>query len=230
VKAFFITGSGTDVGKTFVAAGLIRHFRQVGRIVEALKPVVSGFDPEHAATSDPAILLAALGRQADATEIECIAPWRFAAPLSPDMAAAREDRAIDFNALLDFSKSAIASSAGILLIEGVGGIMAPLEQTHTVLDWMRALRLRLVLVTGSYLGSISHTLTCLDVLRRYELHVAALVVSESADPTVPLDDTVATIARFADSTPVIGLPRLPPDAFAFEHPAFARLANFIGGD
>lgn len=223
MSAFFVTGTGTDVGKTFVAAGLIRYWRRAGRTVEALKPVVSGFDPEHADTSDPGILLAALGRPANPVEIERIAPWRFAAPLSPDMAAARENRAIHFEALVNLSQIAIAQSPDILLIEGVGGIMVPLDDQHTVLDWMCALRLPLVLVAGSYLGSISHTLSALDVLRRHDLRIAVLVVSESFGSPVPLDDTIATMARFADATPLIGLPRLPPDAF--EHSAFACVAD-----
>jgi dethiobiotin synthetase len=197
----------------------------MGRTVDALKPVVSGFDPEHAAVSDPGVLLAALGGSISQDKIERIAPWRFAAPLSPDMAAQREGRAVDFQALLDCSLAAIANKSDVLLIEGVGGIMVPLDQRHTVLDWMCALRLPLVLVAGSYLGSISHTLTCLDVLRRYDLGVAALVVSESLGSTVPLDDTTATVTRFADSTPVIRLPRLPADAL--EHLAFAQLADLL---
>jgi dethiobiotin synthetase len=225
VSAFFVTGTGTDVGKTFVAVGLIRHWRRAGRTVEALKPVVSGFDPASVAGSDPGVLLAALGRSITPDDIERIAPWRFKAPLSPDMAAAREGRAIDFDALVEFSETAIAGHKDILLIEGVGGIMVPLDRAHTVLDWMRALRLPLVLVAGSYLGSISHTLTCLDVLRRHDLRVAALVVSESLGSTVPLDDTDATIGRFADPVPVISVPRLPPDDY--QHLAFARLADFL---
>lgn len=225
MTAFFVTGTGTDVGKTFVTAGLIRHWRRTRRAVEALKPVVSGFDPEHADASDPGVLLTALGHSITAGEIERIAPWRFKAPLSPDIAAQREGRTIDFQALMDFSLATIANKSDVLLIEGVGGIMVPLDQRHTVLDWMRALRLPLVLVAGSYLGSISHTLTALDVLRRYDLGVAALVVSESLGSTVPLDDTTATVTRFADSTPVISLPRLPADAL--EHLAFAQLADLL---
>ena len=61
MTAIFITATGTDVGKTFVAASLIRHLRQMGRLVDAIKPVVSGFDPAQAAASDPGVLLHALG-------------------------------------------------------------------------------------------------------------------------------------------------------------------------
>jgi len=99
----------------------------------------------------------------------------------------------------------VSQHRGVLLIEGVGGIMVPLDDERTILDVMMALRLPLILVAGSYLGTISHTLTALDALYRRDLDVTAIIVSETPGSTVPLDDTVKAIARFAD--PVIGLPR-----------------------
>jgi dethiobiotin synthetase len=225
MSAFFVTGSGTDVGKTFVASGLIGHWRDCGRVVEALKPVASGFDPASAAASDPGVLLTALGRSITPQEVEHIAPWRFKAPLSPDMAAAREGRGLEFDALVDFSRRAIAGAHDILLIEGVGGIMVPLDGEHTVLDWMCALRLPVVLVVGSYLGSISHTLTGVDVLRRRQLDIAALVVNESAGSTVPLHETAASMARFATPVPVMAMARLAPGDH--DQPSFAELADLL---
>ena len=205
MSAIFITATGTDVGKTFVAASLIRHLRRLGHAVDAIKPVVSGFDPAQAATSDPGILLEALGAPVTPHEIERIAPWRFRDPVSPDLAAAREGRRIDVDQVTAFCQSAVAQHRGVLLIEGVGGIMVPLDGERTILDVMMALRLPLILVAGSYLGTISHTLTALDALYRRDLDVLAIIVSETAGSTVPLDDVVDTLARFAD--PVIGLPR-----------------------
>jgi len=205
VTAIFITATGTDVGKTFVAASLIRHLRQMGRLVDAIKPVVSGFDPAQATASDPGVLLHALGLPVTADEIDRIAPWRFRAALSPDLAAKRENRTIDVEAVITFCQSAIDQRRDILLVEGVGGIMVPLDEQRTVLDVMMALQLPLILVTGSYLGTISHTLTAVDALFRRALKVMAIIVSETPGSTVPLDDTVAAIARFAE--PVIGLPR-----------------------
>jgi dethiobiotin synthetase len=223
VTAIFITGTGTDVGKTFMAAALIRHYRAAGHAVAAIKPVVSGFDPAAAAASDPSVLLAALGRPITITEIDRISPWRFVAPLSPDIAAAREGRTLDFEALVDFSRQRIA--ADLMLIEGIGGVMVPLDETHTVLDWMSALRCPVLLVAGSYLGTISHTLTALNVLAQRNLDIAAVVVSESATAGAALDETVAAITRFADSIEVIGVPRLAADASG--HPAIARVAALL---
>jgi dethiobiotin synthetase len=223
VTAVFITSTGTDIGKTFVTAGLIAHLRKTGRSVEAIKPVVTGFAPATAAASDPGVLLSALGRPVAEAEIAKISPWRFRAPLSPDLAAARERRTLDFDALVAFSRQAVTSD--VLLIEGVGGIMVPLDDRHTVLDWMGALGLPLVLVAGSYLGTISHTLSAVDVLQRRNLQIAAIVVSESTNSPVALDDTVASIGRFVQPIPVCALPRLP--SWTTGHAVFDELATLI---
>ena len=209
MSAVFITATGTDIGKTFVTAGLIRHLRALGREVDALKPVMTGFDPAHPEASDAGVLLAALGRPIIAAEIARISPYRFSAPLSPDMAARRERRDIDFNALTEFSAGAAARAEGTLLIEGIGGVMVPLDDQNTVLDWMAVLRIRVVVIAGSYLGSLSHTLTSLDAIRRRHLMIQALVVNETAGSTVPMADTVTTLKRFARSTPVVTLRHSP---------------------
>ncbi len=225
MAAYFVTSTGTDIGKTFVTAGLIRHLRGAGTNVDALKPIVSGYDLSVVDTSDPAVLLAALGRQVSAEEIERIAPWRFRAPLAPDVAAAREGRSIEFDRLVEFSRTAVDVTTGILFIEGVGGIMVPVNSKRTVLDWMTALNIPLLLVVGGYLGTISHTLTALDVIAQRKLTVAAIVVSESERNPVELQDTVESIQRFSDGVDVIGLPRLP--GRIHQHPAFARIAAHL---
>lgn len=225
MAAYFVTSTGTDIGKTFVTAALIRYMRESNQPIAALKPIVSGYDSSVAETSDPAVLLAALGRRMSADEIERIAPWRFRAPLAPDLAAAREGRRVDFVELVEFSRAAINGAKGPLFIEGVGGIMVPLDGRCTVLDWMTALDIPLLLIVGGYLGTISHTLTALDVLAQRKLTIAAIVVSESDRDAVALDDTVASIERFSNGVEVVGLPRLP--AGITHHPAIARIANLL---
>jgi dethiobiotin synthetase len=203
MTAIFITGTGTDIGKTFVAAGLIRHWRAAGRHVDALKPVATGFNPTDAEKSDTGILLAALGRPISPAEIERVSPWRFAAPLSPDMAARREGRSVDFNAVVEFSRKALAANTDMLIIEGIGGIMVPLDRRHTVLDWMIALQIPLVVVTGTYLGSLSHTLTCLDVLTARGLGVKALVVNDTPGSAITHQATTDTLLNFVRPIPII---------------------------
>ena len=223
MAAFFVTATGTEIGKTFVTAGLIRHFRATGQRIGAIKPVMTGYDPAAAATSDAGVLLQALGRKPWPATVENMAPWHFRAPLSPDMAAAREGRRIDTDVLFAHCRVAMESTRGILLIEGIGGVMVPLDETRTVLDWMRALDIPLLLVTGSYLGAISHTLTAIEALARAQLRVRVLIVNESAGSTVPLGDTMDSIGRFAAGIPLVALRR---DATA-DDPAFARIAALM---
>lgn len=225
MTALFVTATGTEIGKTFVACGLIRHLRAQGHIVDALKPVISGFDPQAAETSDSGLLLATLGRPISAAQIARISPFRFAAPLSPDMAARRENRAIDFAALVAFCRKAVAGSRGTLLIEGVGGVMAPLDDRHTMLDWIAATDVPVLLVAGSYLGTISHTLTALEALRNRGRTLAGLVISESVTSPVAADETARAIARFASDIEIVVVPRRTvPDG---DHQVFARLAQSL---
>ena len=226
MTAVFITATGTDIGKTFLTAGLIRHIRGAGGAVAAIKPIVSGFDPGAWQGSDPAMLLAALGRPVALEEVERISPWRFKEPLSPHMASRCEGRAIVFQDVVEFCRRSMAGNRGVLLIEGVGGIMVPFDDRRTVLDLMSVLRIPAILVAGSYVGTISHTLSALEVMARRNLDIAAVVVSQSEGSAASLEETVATVERFADAIDVVGIPRLAPGVD--EHAAFARVAGLIG--
>jgi dethiobiotin synthetase len=205
VTAIFITATGTDVGKTFVVASLIRLLRQMGRTVDAIKPIVSGYDATLSAASDPGVLIGALGLPFSPEAVDRVSPWRFRAAVAPDLAARREGRSIDVDAVVAYCQGAIERRRDILLIEGVGGIMVPLDDHRTILDVMMALRVPLMLVTGSYRGTISHTLTALDSLFRRDLNVLATIVNETPGSSMPLGDVVASIGHFTE--PVIGLPR-----------------------
>jgi dethiobiotin synthetase len=201
----FVTASGTDVGKTFVMQRLIAEARQAQRRVRALKPVASGFDTANPRDSDTARLLEAQGLTIEAANLDAVSPWRFAAPLSPDMAAARERRTVPFTALVEFCRK--APEGELTLIEGIGGVMVPLDATHTVLDWIAALAAPTLLVVGSYLGTLSHTLTAVTALRQRSVLLAGVVVSESAEQPVVTDETAATLARFLAGVPIRVLPR-----------------------
>ncbi|MEN6541274.1 dethiobiotin synthase [Parvibaculum sp.] len=208
MSTIFVTSSGTDIGKTYVSALLVRQLLAKGLPVRALKPIVSGLDEESFAASDPAALLAALGELVEFDNADIVSRWRFTAALSPDMAARREGAEIDFGELVHhcLARAAIHDP---LVIEGVGGLMVPIDDSRTVLDWMIALKPASIvplLVVGSYLGTISHTLTTLDVMRRNDLEPRAIVVSESLSAPVPLEETVETIRRFA-GIETIALPR-----------------------
>jgi dethiobiotin synthetase len=219
-RAHFITATGTDLGKTWLTAGVAGVCAARGVAVRALKPVMSGFDESQPQTSDAGELLEKLGGSGTATEVARISPWRFAAPLSPDRAAALEGRSIDFAALVDWCRGEIERNPGLLLIEGIGGVMVPLDARHTVREWLAALGIPVVLVAGTYLGALSHTLTALAALREAGIVPAVVVLNESAGSTASLEDGAASLSPHLGGIPLIILRR--DDAAGLE-----ALADFL---
>jgi dethiobiotin synthetase len=204
MKALFVAGTGTDLGKTHVACALLRAARARGLSVDAFKPVVSGFDPAEPEASDPARLAAALGRPQAWAEIS---PRRYRAPLAPNLAARLEGEALAMADLVADCRTWLETrTVDLALVEGAGGVMSPMTDDATNLDLMTALDLPVLLVAGSYLGTASHLLTALEVLRARGLTVPAIVVSESLDAP-DLGQTVEMLRTFERQTPIVVAPR-----------------------
>ncbi len=204
MKSVFVAGTGTDLGKTHIACALLRAARARGLSVDAFKPVVSGFDPAEPETSDPARLAAAMGRPDAWPEIS---PRRYRAPLAPNLAARLEGETLAIADLVADCRVWLETrDVDLALVEGAGGVMSPMTDDATNLDLMIALGLPVVLVAGSYLGTASHLLTALEVLRARGLTVAAIVVSESLDAP-DLGQTVDMLRAFERQTPIVVAPR-----------------------
>lgn len=205
-QSFFITASGTGIGKTLVTTALAWQLRQMGKTVSALKPIITGYDPADM-ESDTAQILKSCSLSVTPASAQTISPWRYPKPFAPAMAASRENDAIDDEALVSFCRDH-ENLTDILLVEGAGGVAVPVNEQFTTLDWMKTLGWPVILVGGSYLGAISHTLTALESLKSRGIPVQALVISESSGKEVPLDETAALIAKFMPPhVPVVKIPR-----------------------
>ena len=197
MTTYFVTATGTEIGKTYVTCGLIAGMRRRNVTVNALKPIISGFNPADAAISDTGLILQALGKPVNDQSIAEISPWRYTAALSPDMAAAREDRPINVDALIAVCASAERPDR-TTFIEGAGGIMSPLAPNFTNLDLIDAIDAHVLLVAGTYLGTISHTLTAIEAMKGRNRDPWAIILSESAGSPVSPAETARSIARFSD--------------------------------
>jgi dethiobiotin synthetase len=172
-RGLFVTGTDTGVGKTVVAGAVAAALTRGGVRVAAFKPVVTGLD-EPAAFGwphDHALLAAAVG----ATPEE-VSPARFGPAVPPHLAAAQAGTTLDVEALLRAARAA-AASADVLVAEGVGGLLVPLTETHTVRDLAVALGLPLLVAARPGLGTISHTLLTLESARSAGLTVLAVVIT-----------------------------------------------------
>jgi dethiobiotin synthetase len=207
MRTVFVTGAGTELGKTYVACAVIRALKAQGLTVDAFKPAVSGFAPEQAADSDPGRLLEALGRPITAETLDQISPLQFKAPLSPPAAARREGRSLGFEEVLTACRARLEQpDVQVLLVEGAGGVMSPIAEDATNLDLIAALGAPALLVGGSYLGAISHNLTALAALKARGCRTAVLALSESPDG-VDLQETASELRRFWPETPVVTVRR-----------------------
>ena len=206
MSALFITAAGTGVGKTLVTAALTFQLKQKGHNAMALKPVISGFE-DGGKPKDTTILAAAAGLGPGPATIERISPWRFKAPLSPNIAAAKEGREIPIEELVAFCKKMIAENENTL-IEGIGGSHVPLAKGYLVADWIKALNIPALVVSGSYLGALSHTLTTLKALEGAGINVAGVVVSESLEEPMALAETVTALWDQTPKTKIVSLKRI----------------------
>jgi dethiobiotin synthetase len=164
-----------------------------------LKPIISGIEEDNVRKSDSGILLSSNNIKVTLDEVERISPWQFRTPLSPDMAASRENKTIELEGVVKFCHDAQDGAEDILLIEGVGGVMVPLNDQYTVLDWIEATNLPTILVVGSYLGTLSHSLTAFQALSTRGITVEAIVISESLESPVSLAETAESLSRFLPS-------------------------------
>ena len=204
-QAYFIAATGTGTGKTWFTAQLARQLAAQGKTVRAVKPVISGFDPG-AAENDTHRLLDAMGHAVSDAAIDAISPWRFCDPLSPDIASRRENRPIDFATLVDWCERQSRKTDDYLLIESIGGVMTPLTEHHTVLDWMAALHYPAVMLAGAYLGTLSHTLSAIEALRGRNVALRALVVN-AYPQNGDIGELVESLRNFVgESVPIHGMP------------------------
>ena len=213
MTAIFVTSCGTGRGKTFVCEKMIRDRRATGETVQVLKPVISGFDLAAVNSCDTGLLINALGQELTQGAIDRVSPWRYTAPLSPDMAAAMENRTVPVDEIIGYCRAAVKQAerdSQHLLIEGAGGVMVPLDDKRTMRDLMAALDIPVVLVVGSYLGSLSHGLTALEALQARNISIDRIIVNETEDSNIPLSRTRDVLARFVGDVSIETLKFSPP--------------------
>ncbi|PWY54421.1 dethiobiotin synthase [Legionella qingyii] len=157
MKHFFITGTDTDCGKTYVTARLANHFSASA----AIKPVASGcMEIEGKLVSSDAQYI-----QKNSINLDVINPWRFKMPVSPHIAAYCEGGYLSIDEIADYCLNLQLDGIETLFIEGAGGLMVPLNDHETWIDFLRITKIPVILVVGMKLGCINHALLTEMVLR-----------------------------------------------------------------
>lgn len=175
LRGLLVTGTDTEVGKTLVAGAIARQLRHGGQSVEVFKPVATGCprQREGLVSADAMFLAACADSRRTLSEIT---PLRYSAALAPNIAAQREGKSVDLEAIFAEYRR-LEGVADAVIVEGVGGLLCPISDEFWVIHMARMLALPLVIVARAGLGTINHTLLTLQVARAAGLKVAGVVVN-----------------------------------------------------
>lgn len=209
VKGVFVTGTDTNVGKTWIAAGLTAVLRRWGLPACYFKPVQSGC-PEENGLLIPTDARFARELAGLDEPLELLTPLRLRLPLAPGVAAAREGVALDL-AEVARAQEDLARRHGIFVVEGAGGVYVPLVDNHfLVLDMIRWLKLPLIVVARAGLGTINHTVLTVRAAQQAGVPVAGVVINRyPARPSLAEETNPEVIAGMSE-VPILGkVPEIP---------------------
>ncbi|CAG4883027.1 dethiobiotin synthetase [Georgfuchsia toluolica] len=197
MSAYFVTGTDTGVGKTFVCCALLHRFAQAGASTIGMKPVAAGLDAD--GCNEDVVLLRRASSVAAAPDL--VNPFSFRNPVAPHLAAADENREIRF-APIHHALDALRQQADVVIVEGVGGFRVPLGPEGDSADLAQTLALPVILVVGLRLGCLNHALLTVEAIQTRGLRLAGWVAN-SIDLAMPQRaENIATLSE------LIAAPRL----------------------
>lgn len=214
-RGYFITGTDTEVGKTWCTVGLMAALQQQGKTVVAMKPVASGCErTAEGLRNDDALRL-----QAQASielPYESANPYAFEPAIAPHLAAAQNGITIRLDAIVDAFQR-LQGKADVTLVEGVGGWQVPLNETENVADLAHALGLPVILVVGLRLGCINHALLTAESIRASGCTLAGWIANGVDPAMAEQQNNIASIQQRI-AAPLLGVvpyqEGLAPEAIA----------------
>lgn len=197
-QACFVTGTDTEVGKTYATCALLHAARQQGLRALGMKPIAAGVDGK-GRNEDVERLIAA---SSIAAPRELVNPYCFDAPVAPHIAAAIEGRSIDPNRIAAAARD-LAAGADLMLVEGVGGFRVPLGDDFDTADLAERLALPVILVVGLRLGCLNHALLTTEAIRSRGLKLAGWIAN-GIDPDMPWPEENITALKERIAAPLLG--------------------------
>lgn len=179
-KNIFITSTGTNIGKTYCTVEILKEMLHRKVLFNAYKPILSGFNISNIKDSDSYKILKINNKEPEIEDIKEISPWLFEKPIAPSIAAKKENKSLKYNDVLEWCLKKSDNNI-INIFEGAGGLLVPIEKIKTLLDLMKDLNSKVVLVVGNYLGSVSHTLSAIKNLQHANLQIINIIINENTN-------------------------------------------------
>ena len=201
-KKYFIAGTDTDVGKTFIACGLLRAFEQKGFSTLALKPIAAGckVTEEGLRNSDALQLMENMSLECSYDQVN---PFKVEAAIAPHIALAKEGRRVTVSQMEGLCKGVLMRNGDVCLIEGAGGWRVPINEREFLSELAVQLQTPVILVVGIRLGCINHALLTAEAIRRDGLPIAGWVANR-IDPAMSHADENVEYLKSMLPAPLLG--------------------------
>lgn len=203
MRGLFVTGTDTDVGKTYVSSIILRELIVAGISTGVVKPACSGAVTENETPGWPD--LDQLAEAAGISDIDLICRQRFVAPLAPPVAARLEGKQPDLS-VMQQDLLAWESLADTVVVEGVGGLLCPLTEDTSIADYAQWVNFPLIIVARLGLGTINHTLMTIEAARQRNLKIAGIILNDAENLAgSPAGQTNADELTARTEVPVLGV-------------------------
>ena len=205
MKPIFITATDTDIGKTYVCAGLARSLKKLDMDVGIMKPFACGTKQKTGFSSDDLTMLSEAAMINDAEEL--LNPFFLSIPASPYTAAKNLGVKLDIKHVLDcFSK--LDKIHDVMLIEGIGGIMTPILKDYTIIDLIKDLKANTIIVTSSRIGTVNHTILTCNICKNMNIPVKGLIINNFDSTGYPILELERDLSALTNLPVLCSLPHM----------------------
>jgi len=178
LKSLFITGTDTDVGKTYITAGLAVSFRKMGIDVGVMKPFAAGAAQKKGYKSEDIVILSRAAKACDPENL--VNPQFFRIPASPYTAWKTLKTKPKISTILSSFKK-LSKLHEMLLVEGMGGIMTPILKDYYITNLIKEMKIPTVIVTRSRIGTVNHTIMTCKMCEKYKIPVKGIIINNFDD-------------------------------------------------
>ena len=206
MKPLFITATDTDIGKTYVCAGLAHSLKKLDIDVGIMKPFACGVKQKTGFSSNDLTILSKAAMVNDAEEL--LNPFFFPIPASPYTAAKNLGVKIDINYLMKCFRK-LDKIHDVMLVEGIGGIMTPILKDYAIIDLIKDLEANTIIVTSSKIGTINHTMMTCNMCKNMKIPVKGLIINNFDSTGYPVSDLERDLSTITDLPVLCSLPHMP---------------------
>jgi len=206
MKPLFITATDTDIGKTYVCAGLAHSLKKLDIDVGIMKPFACGVKQKTGFSSNDLTILSKAAMVNDAEEL--LNPFFFPIPASPYTAAKNFGVKIDIDYLMKCFRK-LDKIHDVMLVEGIGGIMTPILKDYAIIDLIKDLNANTIIVTSSKMGTMNHTIMTCDMCKNMKIPVKGLIINNFDSTGYPVSDLERDLSALTDLPVLCSLPHMP---------------------